>query len=147
MHHVILYPPSPSSMHRVILYPPTPSSMYHVILYPLPPFQCCLLVKKTLSFVFNIIIGGHGRTIAMLIRAVCLELNHRFILFGMELFICRCMKVVSQVFSAWIVRGDLSPSPPGWDTSPSQVTSQHFVTLSLEQFSGSHLDGERHCES
>ena len=30
-------------------------------------------------------------------------------------------------------------SPPGWDTSPSQVTSQHFVRLSPKQFAGSHL--------
>ena len=27
----------------------------------------------------------------------------------------------------------------GWDTSPLQFTSQHFVTLSPKQFAGSHL--------
>ena len=39
-------------------------------------------------------------------------------------------------------------TPPGWDASPSQVTSQHFVR-SPWQFAGTHLllGGERHCES
>ena len=32
----------------------------------------------------------------------------------------------------------ISP-PPGWDTSPSQVTSQHLIKLSPKQFAGSHL--------
>ena len=30
-------------------------------------------------------------------------------------------------------------TPPGWDTSPFQVTSQHFVRSSPKQFAGSHL--------
>ena len=29
-------------------------------------------------------------------------------------------------------------TPPGWNTSPSQVTSQHYVRLS-KQFAGSHF--------
>ena len=39
-------------------------------------------------------------------------------------------------------------TPPGWDASPSQVTSQHFVRFPW-QFAGTHLllGGERHCES
>ena len=41
-------------------------------------------------------------------------------------------------------------TPPGWDASPSQVTSQDFVRLSPKAicwFPFIHLDGERHCES
>ena len=30
-------------------------------------------------------------------------------------------------------------TPSGWDTSPSQVISQHFVRLSQKQFAGSHF--------
>ena len=30
-------------------------------------------------------------------------------------------------------------TPPGWDTSPSQVTSQHFVRLLPKKFADSHL--------
>ena len=34
-----------------------------------------------------------------------------------------------------------------WDTSPSQVTPQHFVRLPLEQYPFIHLGGETHYES
>ena len=53
----------------------------------------------------------------------------------------------------WFLNSEATTSistPPGWDTSPSQVTSQHFVRLSSKQFAGFpfiHLGGERHCES
>ena len=42
-------------------------------------------------------------------------------------------------------------TPPGWDTSPSQVTFQHFVRLSPSNWLVIgwfiQLGGERHCET
>ena len=40
----------------------------------------------------------------------------------------------------WYEATSSSSTSPGWDTSPSQVTSQHFVRLSPKQFPGSYLN-------
>ena len=46
--------------------------------------------------------GGLLGTTALVISTVCFEVNLSFFPFGVELFICRCVGVVSQIFFAWI---------------------------------------------
>ena len=46
--------------------------------------------------------------IASVISTVCLEINLHLFPFGMKLFICRFVGLVSQIFFAWIVGQSVS---------------------------------------